>query len=115
LTKYAFVLLCIGAVLGIDDRHSVMVQWRESIRRQPARGQHVPFSGLVPAHTPGKSPVFPAVGMEGTGETDWLPEQRGFEPLVPPRGATLLKRRRIGSNSARKSGPDAGGVRPLPA
>src|SRR4029077_3527872 len=51
---------------------------------EPARGQHVPFSGLVQAHTPRKSRVFAAVGMEGTGETDWPAEGRGFEPLVPP-------------------------------
>ena len=56
---------------------------RESSPGEPAGGQHVPFSGLVQAHTPGKSRVFPAVGMEGTGETDWPAEGDGFEPSVP--------------------------------
>ena len=39
--------------------------------------------GYVQAHTPGKSRVFAAVGMEGTGETDWPAEGDGFEPSVP--------------------------------
>src|SRR5207245_9956221 len=38
--------------------------------------------GYVQAHTPGKSRVFAAVGMEGTGETDWPAEGTGFEPSV---------------------------------
>src|SRR6266550_8161793 len=55
----------------------------KSSQGEPARGQHVPFSGLVQAHPPGKSRVFAAVGMEGTGETDWPAEGTGFEPSVP--------------------------------
>ncbi len=49
----------------------------------PARDQHVPFSGLVQAHTPGKSRAFAPVGMEGTGETDSPAEEAGFELAVP--------------------------------
>ena len=55
--------------------------------KQPERAGSrpvVPVSGLVQAHTPGKSWVFAAVGMEGTGETDWPAEEAGFELLVPP-------------------------------
>ena len=57
---------------------------REKQTRRAGLGQHVPFSGPVQAHTPGKSRVFAAVGMEGTGETDWPAEESGFEPSVPP-------------------------------
>ena len=56
---------------------------REKQPRRAARGQHAPFSGLVQAHTPGKSRVFAAVGMEGTRETDSPLEGSGFEPSVP--------------------------------
>ena len=62
---------------------------REKQPRRAARGQHVPFSGLVQAHTPGKSRVFAAVGMEGTGETDWPAERTGFELAVPLRWTAL--------------------------
>src|SRR5437899_400137 len=55
----------------------------KSSQGEPGRGQHVPFSGLVQSHTPAQSRVFAAVGMEGTGETDWPAEERRFEPSVP--------------------------------
>ena len=59
---------------------------------EPACGQRVPFSGLVQAHTPGKSRVFAAVGMEGTGETDWPAEEDGFELPVPPKAGAFLNK-----------------------
>jgi hypothetical protein len=31
--------------------------------------------------------------MEGTGETDWLAEQRGFEPLVPLANEWIIRDR----------------------
>src|SRR3984893_8813678 len=55
----------------------------KSSQGEPARGQHVPFSGLVQAHTPGQSRAFAHVAMEGTGETDSAAEEARFEPLVP--------------------------------
>jgi len=54
--------------------------------KQPERAGSrpvVPVSGLVQAHSPAESRVFAPVGMEGTSETDWLPEGAGFEPSVP--------------------------------
>ena len=56
---------------------------REKQQGEPARGQYVPFSGLVQAHTPGERRDFAPVAMEGTGETDSPLEGEGFEPLVP--------------------------------
>jgi hypothetical protein len=56
---------------------------REKQPKRAGSGQHVPFSGLVQAHTPGKSRVFATIGMEGTGETDWPAEEERFEPSVP--------------------------------
>ena len=56
---------------------------REKQPRRAARGQHVPFSSHVQAHTPGESRVFAPVGMEGTRETDSPLEGTGFEPSVP--------------------------------
>src|SRR6267143_3039573 len=54
--------------------------------KQPERAGSrpvVPVSGLVQAHSPAEGRVFAPVGMEGTSETDWLPEERRFEPSVP--------------------------------
>src|ERR1700730_9145692 len=56
----------------------------KSSQGEPARGQRVPFSGLVEAHTPGKSRVFAPAAVEGTGETDSPAEEERFEPSVPP-------------------------------
>src|SRR5438093_94899 len=50
---------------------------------QPVGGQHVPFSGLVQAHIRGERRSFVPVAAEGTSETDWLPEEDGFELPVP--------------------------------
>jgi hypothetical protein len=36
---------------------------------KPARGQHVPLSGLIQAHTPGESRAFAPLAMEGTGRS----------------------------------------------
>src|SRR6266850_470691 len=61
--------------------------------KQPERAGSrpvVPVSGLVQAHSPAESGVFAPVGMEGTSETDWLPEEDGFEPSVPPEKRTHL-------------------------
>jgi hypothetical protein len=44
---------------------------RESSQGEPARGQHVLFSGLVQAHTPGEAGPL----AEATGETDSVAEQ----------------------------------------
>src|ERR1700730_17490348 len=55
----------------------------KSSQGEPARGQHVPFSSHVQAHTPGESRVFAPVGMEGTRETDSPLEGDGFELSVP--------------------------------
>jgi hypothetical protein len=33
-----------------------------------------------------KARPFVPVAAEGTSETDWLPEESGFEPLVPLQG-----------------------------
>ena len=33
---------------------------------------------------PGKAGPFRPEAVAGTGETDWLPEESGFEPSVPP-------------------------------
>src|SRR4051794_1548986 len=57
---------------------------REKQPRRAGSGPARPVLWSRPAHTPGKSRVFAAVGMEGTGETDWPAEEDGFEPLVPP-------------------------------
>ena len=56
---------------------------REKQTRRARLGQHVPFSGLVQAHTPGESRVFGPAAVEGTGETDSPAEGDGFEPSVP--------------------------------
>src|SRR5438876_2405185 len=56
---------------------------REKRPSEPAPGQHVPFSGLVEAHTPGESRALAPVALKGTGETDSPLEERRFEPLVP--------------------------------
>ena len=37
-----------------------------------------------------KAGPFAPVAVEGTSETDWLVEERGFEPRVPLRTATLF-------------------------
>ncbi len=50
---------------------------------EPARGQRVPFSGLVQAHSPAESRAFAPVAAEGTGERDSPPEGAGVELSVP--------------------------------
>ncbi len=57
----------------------------KSSQGEPARGQHVPFSGLVHAHTPGKCRAFAPVATEGTDETNSVTEEATFEPSVPSR------------------------------
>jgi len=59
---------------------------RESSQGEPARGQHVPFSSHVQAHTPGESRVFAPVGMEGTRETDSPLEEAVRSELVSEMG-----------------------------
>src|SRR6266404_3946597 len=70
--------------LGQGPSEEFAAEWtgrdRLSLRRAHP---HVPFSGLVQAHTPGESRAFAPAAMEGTGETASLAEQRGFEPPVP--------------------------------
>ncbi len=71
--------------------------------KQPERAGSrpvVPVSGLVQAHSPAESRVFAPVGMEGTSETDWLPEESGFEPSVPPRERVGLSARNANASQA---------------
>jgi len=56
---------------------------REKRRRPAGWRPACPFSGLVQAHIRGESGPFVPVAAEGTSETDWLPEGKGFEPPVP--------------------------------
>jgi hypothetical protein len=50
---------------------------------EPAGGQHVRFSGLAQAHTPGEAGALAPLATEATGETDSVAEGTGFEPSVP--------------------------------
>src|ERR1700730_9991331 len=74
-------LFSLSALISRGGLHQCLSE--KSSQGEPARGQHVPFSSHVQAHTPGESRVFAPVGMEGTRETDSPLEGSGFEPLVP--------------------------------
>jgi hypothetical protein len=74
-------LFSLSALISRGGLHQCRSE--KSSQGEPARGQDVPFSSHVQAHTPGESRVFAPVGMEGTRETDSPLEGTGFEPSVP--------------------------------
>src|ERR1700730_1713667 len=76
---------------------------REKGHVAPARGQHVPFSGLVQAHTPGESRPFAPIAMEGTGENRLLGGGKEIRTLGPSRkGKTeKVERGRLGTDNHR--------------
>ena len=54
-------------------------------RRRPAGWRPALSRSLVSSRLTfaAKAGPFVPVAAEGTSETDWLPEERGFEPSVP--------------------------------
>jgi hypothetical protein len=71
---------------------------------RPGMGQHVPFSGLVQAHTPGESRAFAPVAMDGTAETDSPAERERFEPSVPREFNHGCSTRRVIGGTAASAG-----------
>src|SRR6266446_247443 len=62
--------------------------WRRPIVKA---GQHVPFSGLVQAHTPAQAGPLRLQPWKALVRTDSPAERAGFEPSVPPRISALSR------------------------
>src|SRR5207249_11228083 len=77
--------------------------------------QHVPFSGLLQAHTPGERRAFAPATMEATGENRLAAGGSRIRTLGPPLGeyANMRSRAKIGKSQSSTTAAWRGLVRPV--